>query len=263
MFSTVAPVSLLVRLWVEMVIDLFHKKTSLSQPPREAVSWNMEKVREHSQDIVSLLVRLWVEMWLLKENGQERKSASSWGCELKYHLFQFEPRPCSQPPREAVSWNTIDLYRICKTTCQPPREAVSWNRHGCDYIAVVCCQPPREAVSWNICRLDSKKEVDVSLLVRLWVEITNNRHTAWPVRGSASSWGCELKWLLKETLSMDWNVSLLVRLWVEIRETRKQKLRRCVSLLVRLWVEITLTEEIAAKSSVSLLVRLWVEIVFF
>ena len=177
-------------------------------------------------------------MWLLKENGQERKSASSWGCELKYHLFQFEPRPCSQPPREAVSWNrvveqflpwgyyrqppreavswnTIDLYRICKTTCQPPREAVSWNVYVVQFAAHLPCQPPREAVSWNICRLDSKKEVDVSLLVRLWVEMDNVLTTSPPVprqppreavswnyfwshfRGmyavSASSWGCELK----------------------------------------------------------------------
>ena len=56
----------------------------------------------------------------------------------------------------------------------------------------------------------------VSLLVRLWVEITIQKPTSTLSTASASLWGCELKskhYIKKEVELL---VSLLVRLWVEI-----------------------------------------------
>ena len=58
-------------------------------------------------------------------------------------------------------------------------------------------------------------EIAVSLLVRLWVEMsTTDAHKTniW----SASLWGCELKYQVSWILRQMCIVSLLVRLWVEI-----------------------------------------------
>ena len=78
----------------------------------------------------------------------------------------------------------------------------------------------------------------VSLLVRLWVEMTKTRFSSCrnPVSLLVRLW-------VEITLGMNtigWrNVSLLVRLWVEILHQIKQSKGEKVSLLVRLWVEIT------------------------
>ena len=55
-------VSLFVRLWVEISVSVSPVKT----------------------DFVSLFVRLWVEITITKVPQQEMRSASSWGCELKF-----------------------------------------------------------------------------------------------------------------------------------------------------------------------------------
>ena len=79
--------------------------------------------------------------------------------------------------------------------------------------------------------------LDVSLLVRLWVEIKMNRITSWCIK-SASLWGCELKYYFKRTGRALGMVSLLVRLWVEILTAYHSEKLLNVSLLVRLWVEM-------------------------
>ena len=77
---------------------------------------------------------------------------------------------------------------------QPPCEAVSWNSKSVGILLWTSCQPPCEAVSWN--RLGGVAGVSAS--------------------GSASLWGCELKWLYQFNNKSHKPVSLLVRLWVEI-----------------------------------------------
>ena len=83
-------------------------------------------------------------------------------------------------------------------------------------------------------------KIAVSLLVRLWVEMSCS--------GSLSPLAF---------------VSLLVRLWVEMFCGSCPFLKRVVSLLVRLWVEISHRSTTRQKQSVSLLVRLWVEILIY
>ena len=147
-------------------------KPNICQPPREAVSWNiLWYVRVTRPFTVSLLVRLWVEIDIkgVVDNGYP--SASSWGCELKCREYNVNYDYLSQPPREAVSWNFLIRWRQAGHKCQPPREAVSWNL--CVFLAPFCAQ--------------------VSLLVRLWVEITFP-----PIKLAMVA------------------VSLLVRLWVEM-----------------------------------------------
>ena len=78
--------------------------------------------------------------------------------------------------------------------CQPPCEAVSWNTQIIQSCFSCTCQPPCEAVSWNFISCADIFRLFVSLLVRLWVEMSNPNSS----RTFAS------------------NVSLLVRLWVEI-----------------------------------------------
>ena len=122
-------------------------------------------------------------------------SASLWGCELKWipssnhrQTGKGQP-PCEavswntsnphtyawwsgQPPCEAVSWNVKSIIYFTSCNRQPPCEAVSWNTHLISPVQKVVRQPPCEAVSWNVqydCKDDHHGEV--SLLVRLWVEI--------------------------------------------------------------------------------------------
>ena len=99
----------------------------------------------------------------------------------------------SQPPCEAVSWNTCSSEICHPNNGQPPCEAVSWNPYHIVFSSVIRSQPPCEAVSWNRKIVFNSSGALVSLLVRLWVEISSVK------------------------ISGKWNmVSLLVRLWVEI-----------------------------------------------
>ena len=167
-----ADVSLLVRLWVEMSMLIIYwlKLTSAS---------------------------LWgCELKFLRKKGglQAEWSASLWGCELKSSQNTAKSQEFGQPPCEAVSWNCWDIYQAtpdipsaslwgCELTywfwsssgwiCrQPPCEAVSWNTYPVLCIVFINCQPPCEAVSWNIVFRDECRNQSVSLLVRLWVEMT-------------------------------------------------------------------------------------------
>ena len=143
------------------------------------------------------------------------------------------------------------------------------------------CQPLREAVSWNTQQIHGNMKKEVSLFVRLWVEISPTHWYPEHYRSSASSWGCELKYDLREDCVDGESVSLFVRLWVEIFETLHsptvhpgQPLREAVSwnieigsiqnsflvsLFVRLWVEIDRKQQKRWNVWVSLFVRLWVE----
>ena len=232
----------------------------LSQPLREAVSWNEINPVSVSECTVSLFVRLWVE--------------------IRVHRITSILRHC-QPLREAVSWNKKKSMNNKNLNRQPLREAVSWNWFSrtfksvsavslfvrlwveiVPYLFFLCAwlsasswgcelkcfenrrcichkgQPLREAVSWNT----------YSSSIRYIFSL------------SASSWGCELKYFsynqrglairqpLREAVS--WNtltgkrclnssvVSLFVRLWVEIVFFPRKHGWNVVSLFVRLWVEI-------------------------
>ena len=145
------PVSLLVRLWVEMHFFISQKNHSF----------------------VSLLVRLWVEISKNSHIDTPFTSASLWGCELKYNLYH----GCCLDDLSASLWG-------CELKCQ------SWH-HKCHPVPR---QPPCEAVSWYFISCEDIFRLFVSLLVRLWVEMSNPNSS----RTFAS------------------NVSLLVRLWVEI-----------------------------------------------
>ena len=150
------------------------------------------------------------------------------------------PQSLRQPPCEAVSWNCPGL---------PPTEGLllSASLWGCELKCIKFF-----VLFWL---------TNVSLLVRLWVEILFRR--------------CSLQ--------KEW-VSLLVRLWVEMylwcdtllnlrqppceavswNNDLTQILHFCrVSLLVRLWVEIVSVAVAEFLDNVSLLVRLWVEMAWF
>ena len=185
-------------------------------------------------------------------------SASSWGCELKYHEVRQKKRSPGQPLREAVSWNVNHINCFIRKKSQPLREAVSWNDICFMRRTVPSSQPLREAVSWNEPDTKVGPLSLVSLFVRLWVEIARfipvsgytcsqplREAVSWNtvnyvgerVKGkSASSWGCELKYKNIVLPMLTWIVSLFVRLWVEITvekfsmsDIRCQPLREAVS----------------------------------
>ena len=160
------------------------------------MSWNTSVSIDRVHQFVSLLVRLWVEILHKNKCNPKAWSASSWGCELKFHSTY----PPTNKSQSASSWGCELKYipfRIlliltlsasswgcelkfkwdcyCDWNCgQPPREAVSWNAHIMQTIWHWQRQPPREAVSWN------------SITYTPYL-----RHIV-----SASSWGCELKYFL-------------------------------------------------------------------
>ena len=145
----------------------------------------------------------------------------------------------SQPPCEAVSWNIfLQLFQLCSF-----RSASLWGcelKYGTDNYNCKSSDVSLLVRLW----VEISKTVDVfgcclvSLLVRLWVEIyfrlcswlcDNWSASLWgcelkcPPRTytkqtcvSASLWGCELKYQEHHTSFAMTTVSLLVRLWVEI-----------------------------------------------
>ena len=127
---------------------------------------------------------------------------------------------------------------------------------GCDFCVSLLVRLWVEISTFAIFCLSCQ----VSLLVRLWVEIWH-KDKYQKIIPSASLWGCELKFLVLPNLTMMVFVSLLVRLWVEIKAKAVTKYPYLVSLLVRLWVEMQPDLWYRSAVLVSLLVRLWVEMV--
>ena len=218
------PVSLFVRLWVEMRIIIVMEKWSRSQPLREAVSWNehfrrdirilcRQPLREavswnklrprvlarvsavslfvrlwveiysniicKNMESVSLFVRLWVEICTMISLPVVSRSASSWGCELKFlskHFYVLWFQSASSWGCE-LKYNYIDAREIRILS------ASSW---GCE-------------------------------LKFLWYNLP------WREVLSASSWGCELKYIHIKSVVFTIKVSLFVRLWVEICRAEQQE----------------------------------------
>ena len=121
-------------------------------------------------------------------------SASSWGCELKCQWYWQQAQKSCQPPREAVSWNVFNESSGIQTAVSllvrlwveifylselVSRYSVSLLVRLWVEIVLVSAhigartgQPPREAVSWNY-------------------SICAYKYSYM----SASSWGCELKYI--------------------------------------------------------------------
>ena len=99
-------VSLLVRLWVEILQKAMSVMKWEGQPPCEAVSWNTRAL-----PICSNLHR------------QPPCEAVSWNAPL----VLTDGIILCQPPCEAVSWNVRETHNFSTCPRQPPCEAVSWN----------------------------------------------------------------------------------------------------------------------------------------
>ncbi len=230
-------VSLFVRLWVEMLhlryrqIDqhrqplreavswnkciLIKFNLTDSQPLREAVSWNIGKLSHVFLPIVSLFVRLWVEILKYHNQSHHGRSASSWGCELKY------------PDR--THWNRngiVSLFvRLWVEMLARPKAFSTQFR-----------QPLREAVSWNTKAWTLFLKQRVSLFVRLWVEMYQ-RAVGYEYE--------EVSLFVRLWVEIDDSSSDLAKKSQPLREAVSWNIRRSsariperVSLFVRLWVEI-------------------------
>ena len=130
----------------------------IRQPPCEAVSWNTEHLTYPTRNAVSLLVRLWVEMifaWYKADLSVVSLLVRLW-VEITQATVMYGAQD-SQPPCEAVSWNTLPPFHYHYHPCQPPCEAVSWNME--------------KVRGYTADRI-------VSLLVRLWVEIFLRKENA-------------------------------------------------------------------------------------
>ena len=188
------PVSLFVRLWVEISRAIFHVKHSGRQPLREAVSWNACYHEPQYEQTVSLFVRLWVEMNQSRKNYQtETTSASSWGCELKCSgCARFNGKlSVSLFVRLWVEMNMRVKHEQIPNS-QPLREAVSWNMTIRTLLAEILVSLFVRLWVEIYKSLHCRAVHEVSLFVRLWVEISANAF-CFGVKSSASSWGCELK----------------------------------------------------------------------
>ena len=143
-------VSLFVRLWVEMTLPRLMANETRCQPLREAVSWNA--FRANSFPSV----------------GQ---SASSWGCELKYHFH----KTLRLPRTSASSWGCELKYE--------------WIGRPCTFCYVSLFV--RLWVEIN----RGRKGIIITMSASSWgCELKYYSHQVFLcVILSASSWGCELK----------------------------------------------------------------------
>ena len=121
-------------------------------------------------------------------------SRSTWACELKCLRSELSALAVCHAPRERVSWNS--LYS---------RNYLIHNRHA-----------PRERVSWNSFQKMVKSNVEVTLHVSVWVEISSVMIVFWcvPVTLHVSVW-VEMHVLC--ALIRCYNVTLHVSVWVEIQ----------------------------------------------
>ena len=168
-----------------------------------------------------------------------------------------------------MSWNKNSSGVHESKSSQPPCEAVSWNSNAINITIWHFGQPPCEAVSWNavlhtpnlfpsvsllvrlwveITALQNLHPcLHVSLLVRLWVEISIYHHLLSNVWLSASLWGCELKYLrINYNVIKSWSASL----WgceLKCDTVLLLLMTYHVSLLVRLWVEIRIINSYSKK----------------
>ena len=219
--------------------------------------------------------------WYVKNYEEARKpSASLWGCELKY----------------SVKWKnfTVALSASlwgCELKFYEKRKLTDWlssaSLWGCElkyasvsWKVVHPRQPPCEAVSWNTWNMCRRVSQEVSLLVRLWVEIFSRFWMALLIL-SASLWGCELKYNSSTPSShrlrqppceaVSWNE----RMKADTKEEKRSaSLWGCELKLVGQLQEIIVGRQPPCEAVswndlrrceyhfrvVSLLVRLWVEI---
>ena len=213
-------VSLLVRLWVEIYKEENHGKKKEGQPPCEAVSWNLLSNLIRLILMVSLLVRLWVEMMDWEQDGDMIVSASLWGCELKFHpwLIRTGFIRVSLLVRLWVEITSPDrLYRAY----------VSASLWGCElkwsHIHLLSNYTPSASLwgcelkwvtAWARQRLKRQPPCEA-------VSWNNSAKFLASVRicqppCEAVSWNIELF-----ALCLFWPVSLLVRLWVEMQAFRR------------------------------------------
>ena len=205
-------VSLLVRLWVEIDVFVIRLQLAWCQPPCEAVSWNRYETRV--EWVAWKSASLWgceLKFTVFYNLSVHSWSASLWGCELKFQKVRNGVAGVkSQPPCEAVSWNVPFVALAVELARQPPCEAVSWNASWRKYGEIVSCQPPCEAVSWNTSPVISS--IHWLRSASLWgceLKYERRKQKEWKT-WSASLWGCELKSLYQ---MYNWIINPSASLW--------------------------------------------------
>ena len=211
-----ANVSLLVRLWVEILCGRIWNRRCC-QPPCEAVSWNECDAKE------GCLAKCQPPCEAVSWNISPDKAIRLINC---------------QPPCEAVSWNDSIANGISSISVSLlVRLWVEMSSICLFSSAISVSLLVRLWVEIPFLRWHPWKNL-VSLLVRLWVEMHRSSDRYIYSLQSASLWGCELKCnniINSQNLlgqppceAVSWNT-----------RTTASAAQRLVSLLVRLWVEIS------------------------
>ena len=142
-------VSLLARLWIEILLYSYYNTSFSRQPPCEAVNWNFSGLSVAATERVSLLARLWIEIHIRTMYQPFARSASLRGCELK----------CVGIPHYAESWR------------QPPCEAVNWNAYFANTTAAFKVSLLARLWIEILLPFNFLMYLPVSLLARLWIEM--------------------------------------------------------------------------------------------
>ena len=171
-------------------------------------------------------------------------SRSTWACELKFDKSDSFINDSSHAPRERVSWNNEQNFKVATLQRHAPRERVSWNEKF-PTIETIFDVTLHVSVWVEICELYvCRNGAGVTLHVSVWVEIHHSvllfyRHTSrstwacelkcawepfprWPIP-SRSTWACELKWFLSFYPHQSDIVTLHVSVWVEMLEFENVK----------------------------------------
>ena len=172
-------------------------------------------------------------------DGKQKKSSSSWGCELKYYCVC-----CACISVRVILFVRMWVEIIVCAIKTNSDGVILFVRMWVEMYAVTFLlnSQLKSSSSWG-CELKYRKTCSmfgglfVILFVRMWVEIFSCwcKYTwlesssswgcelkyhppvgSWQKAQSSSSWGCELKCNKSKAQVKEWNVILFVRMWVEI-----------------------------------------------
>ena len=141
--------------------------------PRERVSWNDDRRKIFNQRVsVTLHVSVWVEIMPETKGVTIMPSRSTWACELKSDLKSPHRGLISSRSTWACELKCKRLGACAACRRHAPRERVSWNSLYSRNYLIHNRHAPRERVSWNSFQKMVKSNVEVTLHVSVWVEIT-------------------------------------------------------------------------------------------
>ena len=119
--------------------------------PRERVSWNCAKCSRRWKWPVTLHVSVWVEICEHGKRYWQKRSRSTWACELKYRIIHLLKFRLFVTLHVSVWVEIVWMLKNRKTVFSSRSTWACELKLYLYYIGkILYCHAPRERVSWNI-----------------------------------------------------------------------------------------------------------------